>query len=50
VPARKIDDAQPAHADATAAIYVDSIVIRTAVPNQIAHGPYCGGFRYAVPK
>src|ERR1700761_4465113 len=34
----KINDAHPAHADAAGAVDIDSIVVRSAVANLLAHG------------
>jgi hypothetical protein len=39
MPGAQIDDAEPAHADATTAIDINAFIVWPAVANQIAHGP-----------
>src|SRR5690349_21272627 len=39
MPGAQIDDAEPAHADATTAININAFIVWPAVANLIAHGP-----------
>jgi hypothetical protein len=46
----QIDDAQPAHADATTAIDMNAFIVWPAVANLIAHGPDGGCFSPAITQ
>ena len=45
----KINDAQPPHPDPTRALYVKPFIVRTTVPNDIAHRLHNSLARFAVP-
>ena len=46
----EIDNAQAPHADRAIAIYVIAFVIRTAMPDRIAHRPDAGQVRRFMPQ
>jgi hypothetical protein len=46
----QINDAKPAHAEATTAIEINAFVIWATVLNLIAHGSYCGRLSPAVAQ
>jgi hypothetical protein len=46
----QVDDAQPAHADCAAALYVEALIIRPAMTDDIAHALDDGLLRLPFPK
>ena len=50
MPGVEVDNAQPSHADRAGAIHVIAFVIRTTMPDRIAHRPDAGQVRNVVPQ
>lgn len=50
MPSAQIDDAEPAHADATTVIDMNAFIVRPAVANLIAHGLDGGCLSPAIPQ